>query len=79
MPCPNEWIDKHIGDSVMAVFGAPVAARHEATRAVRAAAGSSTPWPPWVIPRDPLPCTSVSHLARSWRAVSVARVTEPIQ
>ena len=38
-------IDKHIGDCVMAVFGAPVAHGNDAERAVRAALAIRTPMP----------------------------------
>ena len=63
-------VDKHIGDCVMAVFGAPVAHGNDAERAVRAALAI----------RDAMPaargarragrsrCTSASPAARWWPA-----------
>ena len=69
-------VDKHIGDCVMAVFGAPVAHGNDPERAVRAALAIRDALPGLAASRPPdRACTSASPAARSWPAAPAARRT----
>ena len=69
-------IDKHIGDCVMAVFGAPVAHGNDAERAVRAALAIRDAMPELSARVGrPLASTSASPAARWWPAAPGAPAT----
>ena len=66
-------MDKHVGDCVMAVFGAPVAHGNDAERAARAALAIRDAMPPLAAETGrPLTCTSASPAARWWPAAPAA-------
>ena len=72
-------VDKHIGDAVMAIFGAPVAHGDDPARAVRAADAIVRAMPDLRAPSEPRStCISASRRARSsragWAATSIALI-----
>ena len=78
--CITRWdgyVDKFIGDCVMALFGAPVAYENEAERAVRAALAMQEALRDWAPPRNLLSESEAGYKPQQKHLDGVVQCTYP--